>query len=182
MPAVKTSKEEILKKSSRLIWEQGYKQTSFTDLSKACGIQSAHFYYYFKDKEDLVKQILEAASQLFNQKIFSIAYRNELSPEERLSLIIKKLSVIYLKNYAGCLFGNMVLETAHINSPFVEILRNLFKDFFNALKHIFSSKMASSDAEVAAIQAVQQFEGAVMMMRLYRDRSYIDKAWAKIRF
>jgi TetR/AcrR family transcriptional repressor of nem operon len=180
VPATKTSKEEILRKSTHLIWEQGYKHTSFSDLSKACGIQSAHFYYYFKDKEDLMTQVLENAAELFRQKIFSIAYRDELSPEGRLTMIIKKLNVFYTKNFVGCMFGNVVLETAYADSPFLEVVRQLFKDFIGALKHIYSFKMSEAEAGSKAILTIQQLEGAIMMMRLYRDRSYVDNAWAKI--
>jgi TetR/AcrR family transcriptional regulator, transcriptional repressor for nem operon len=180
MPATKTSKEEILRKSTHLIWEQGYKHTSFSDLSKACGIQNAHFYYYFKDKEDLMTQVLEGASELFKQKIFSVAYRDELPPEERLTLIIKKLNIFYMKNYGGCMFGNVVLETAHTGSPFLEIVKDLFKSFIAALQHIYSVKLSPEEAEAKAVLTVQQLEGAIMMMRLFKDRSYVDKAWAKI--
>jgi len=78
MPAIKTSKEEIIKKSAALIWEKGYKHTSFSDLSKACAIRNAHFYYYFKDKEDLMSHVLQYASGYMNKKVFDLAYQDNL--------------------------------------------------------------------------------------------------------
>jgi TetR/AcrR family transcriptional regulator, transcriptional repressor for nem operon len=180
MPVVKTSKEEILRKSTLLIWDQGYKQTSFSDLSKACGIRNAHFFYYFKDKEDLMTQILEGASSYFKEKIFAIAYRDELSPDERLKLMVKKLNVLYMKNYGGCLFGNTVLEAAHNESPFLEIVKDVFREFVAALQHLFSATMSEEDSLKLANEKLEQLQGAAMMMRLFKDRSHLDNFWQKV--
>jgi len=177
MPTVKTSKEEILRKSTMLIWQQGYKHTSFSDLSRACNIRSAHFYYYFKDKEDLMCQILENSRQYFKAKIFSVAFQDEISAAERLKIMIKKLNVLYTISNGGCMFGNMVLENAHTKSPFLDIIRMFFHEFIEALTHIYLDKLDEQQAKQKALQTVQQLEGAIMLMRLFNDKSYVDNAW-----
>lgn len=180
MPTVKTSKEEIIKKSALIIWGKGYKHTSFSDLSKACDIRNAHFYYYFKDKEDLMYQVLEYARDFINKKIFDIAYQEELSVEERLITIGKKLKKLYFKNNSGCMFANITLEMSHTEVSFLEIVRSTFKDFIAALKHLFEYKLPSEEAQKKASIAVQQIEGALMMMRLYNDQEIFDHAWENI--
>jgi TetR/AcrR family transcriptional repressor of nem operon len=177
MPSIKTSKEEIIQKSAALIWEKGYKHTSFSDLSKACAIRNAHFFYYFKDKEDLMSEVLLYASGYMKKKVFDIAYQDNLSTTERLEIMGKKLKTLYCKNNSGCMFANITLEMSHSNASFLEIVRSIFRDFIAALTHIYEIDMPAELAEKKAIQAVQQIEGALIMMRIYDDKSYIDNAW-----
>ncbi len=173
MPATKTSKEEILEKSLQLIWERGYYQSSFSELSKACGIRHAHFYYYFKDKEDLMSQVLQAAHRYFKEKVFSIAYNESADASVRLETMLRKLKVLYTKNFAGCLFGNTVLEAAHADQPFLDVVKLVFKDFVAALKHLFMANLDEQAAELKAIQTFQQVQGALVLTRLFKDTSYI---------
>jgi len=176
MPLVKTSKEEILQKSAVLIWEQGYKHTSFADLSKACAIRNAHFYYYFKDKEDLMAQVLQYVANHVKSKIFDLAYQDNLPAAQRLEIMGRKLKTLYCRNNSGCMFANITLEMAHTDAPFLEIVRSIFGDFIAALTHIYEIDMPGPAANKKAVRAVQQIEGAIMMMRLYNDKSYIDDA------
>jgi TetR/AcrR family transcriptional repressor of nem operon len=180
MPLVKTSKEEILQKTAQVILRQGYRNSSFADLSKACGIRSAHFFYYFRDKEDLMTQVLELAYQYFKQKVFSVAYRDDLPVAERLDLLKRKLNVLN-KTESGCMFGNAALENSHLDSSFLSVVRVFFTEFIAALTHIYSQKYDETQAHIMATQTLQQLEGAVMMMKLFKDRSYLTAAMARIK-
>lgn len=179
MPLVKTSKEEILQKTARVILRQGYRNSSFADLSKACGIRSAHFFYYFRDKEDLMTQVLELTYQYFKQKVFSVAYRDDLPPTERLELLKRKINVLN-KTESGCIFGNAALENSHLDSPFLKVVRVFFTEFIAALSYIYGQKYDEAEAHDRATQSLQQLEGAVMMMKLFKDRSYLLNALARI--
>jgi len=173
MPLVKTSKDEILAKSTLLIWERGFHQASFSELSKACGIRNAHFYYYFKDKEDLMMQVLNTSYSFFEEKVFSIAHNKSLTAKVRLSKMVRLLDVIYTKNYGGCIFGNTVLESAHNENPFLDVVKKMFDAYTAALKDIFSERLSEEEAQQLAIKTIQQVQGALMMVRLYKDHSYI---------
>ena len=179
MPLVKTSKEEILQKTAQVILRQGYRNSSFADLSKACGIRSAHFFYYFRDKEDLMTQVLELTYQYFKQKVFSVAYRDDLAAEERLELLKRKITVLN-KTESGCMFGNAALENSHLDSSFLTVVRMFFTEFIAALTYIYSQKYNEVEAHIKATQNLQQLEGAVMMMKLFKDRSYLTDAMARI--
>jgi len=181
MPIVKTSKEEIIRKSTLLIWERGYHQASFSELSKACGIRNAHFYYYFKDKEDLMTQVLDSVYEFFREKVFSIAHDESLSATDRLIKMVRFLDVIYTKNFGGCIFGNTVLESAYNQSPFLEVAKKMFDAYMSALEHIFREKLPAGEARQLALKTFQQAQGALMMVRLYKDHTYIKNLLKDLR-
>lgn len=49
----------IMRTALRLFAHQGYGVTSMGDISRACGMQKASLYHYFKSKEELLRQIID---------------------------------------------------------------------------------------------------------------------------
>lgn len=53
-------KDEIIKKASVLFFEHGYEATSIRMILKETGGEIGMFYHYFKSKEELFEQVVEA--------------------------------------------------------------------------------------------------------------------------
>ena len=177
MPVVKTSKEEVLLKAAQVIRQRGYAYTSMQDLAKACGIQPSHFYYYFKDKEDLMTAILQSAVERFNQYIGIIADDESLEPVDRLDKMLKKMAKSFLFTEGGCLMGNTVLETAYLEPHFIGVLKAFFESYIGALKKIYQAKFTEKYAQNLAEQVVQDLQGGIMLSLLFRDDNYTLKAF-----
>jgi TetR/AcrR family transcriptional regulator, transcriptional repressor for nem operon len=177
MPTVKTSKEEVILKAAHVIRQRGYAYTTMSDLAKACDIQPSHFYYYFKDKEDLMKAILEGVLEHFRIHIGIIADDESLESIEKIDKMLKKMAKSFLFTEGGCLMGNTVLETAYIEPRFLDVLRDFFHDYMTALKKIYQAKYTEKYAQNLAEQVVQDLQGGIMLSLLYKDDSYTIKAF-----
>ncbi len=177
MPTVKTSREEVILKAALVIRQRGYAYTSMKDLAEACAIQPSHFYYYFKDKEDLMKAILESVVERFRTHIGIIADDESLEPIDRLDKMLKKMAKSFLFTEGGCLMGNTVLETAYNEPRFLDVLREFFQDYLAALKKIYQAKFTEKYAQNLAEQVVQDLQGGIMLSLLYKDDSYTIKAF-----
>lgn len=55
----KTSKEEIKLKAFELMAAQGVQSVSMRQIASACGVSKPMLYYYFKDKDDLLFQMIK---------------------------------------------------------------------------------------------------------------------------
>lgn len=177
MPSVKTSREEVILKAAYVIRQRGYAYTSMKDLAKACEIQPSHFYYYFKDKEDLMTAILESVLERFRQNISIIADDESLEPIDRIDKMLKKMAKSFLFTEGGCLMGNTVLETAYLEPKFINVLREFFEAYIASLKKIYQAKFTEKYAQNLAEQVVQDLQGGIMLSLLYRDDSYTIKAF-----
>ncbi|MGD1841598.1 MAG: TetR/AcrR family transcriptional regulator [Thermonemataceae bacterium] len=170
-----SKKEQIVWKSIGIFRKQGYFKTSIADLSEACGIHKAHFYYYFKDKEHLLEECLTTVKKIFDKKIFILAYQ-EKPLKERLHEIEAAIKNIFLKYEGGCIMANSVLETAHYNPQFIPIIQSFFDAWMQALPHLYTEKYQPATALAKAEQAVQDIEGGIILMRLYKDDRFFLKA------
>lgn len=65
---MKTSKEEILIVALELFSKQGYKNTSIYDLAGKVGIKSASLYNHFKNKEDILNNVVIEAKKRYLEK------------------------------------------------------------------------------------------------------------------
>ncbi len=176
MPIQKTTKEEIVKKAIEVFRKKGYYKTSMNDLATACGLQKGSFYYHFKSKEELMQAALEMVHEYYNKKVFSIAYEKGLSGEERFVKLFKKQKPIITQDLAGCLFGNMTLESISNQMEFKTVLKAFFSDWVAAFQHIYQENHGEEEAKAYAQQSVMEIEGALMMMRLYDDMSLLKAA------
>ncbi len=60
------------------------------------------------------------------------------------------------------------------NMPdFSKMVQLFFQDWIDAMTHIFKEKYELQTAQTLAKNCVAQIEGAVMMMRLFNDTSFL---------
>jgi TetR/AcrR family transcriptional repressor of nem operon len=176
MAKQKTTKEEIIKQSVEVFRKQGYYKTSMSDLAKACGLLKGSFYYHFASKEELMQAVLESVHRYYTNKVFCIAYEEGKTARERFIQLFEKQAPILTEDLAGCMFGNMTLETISSNPEFKKLLQQFFDDWTAAFQHIFEENYTSEKAKELAQQSVIEVEGAIMMMRLYDDKKIFEQA------
>jgi len=176
-PAKKyTKKQEIMWIAADIFRQNGYHNTSISDLAKACGMHNAHFYYYFKDKENLLEESLAYITNYFDKKVFCIAFEEGLSAKEKASQMLETTQKVFLNNQGGCIMANITLETAQYDNRFIPVIQNFFNKWTEALKHIYEEKYQTKIAQEKAEQTIQDIEGGILLMRLYKDDKYFFNA------
>ena len=181
MPKLKIDKETLVKKSLHVFRKRGYHHTSIADLAEACGVEKPHFYYYFKDKQDIMKEVLVFTHFLIRQKILAVADNKELTSKERLDIMLSHTLAINTLNNSGCLMGNMVLETADSDPDFKPVLQEYFKNWINSFEKIYSESQPAETARMNAEASLKELQGGILLMRLFGDQKYLVGAIENIK-
>uniref|UniRef100_A0A7C4YAB4 TetR/AcrR family transcriptional regulator n=1 Tax=candidate division WOR-3 bacterium TaxID=2052148 RepID=A0A7C4YAB4_UNCW3 len=79
----KDMKEKIISVARDVFTSFGFKKTSMEMISKKLGVTKSSLYYYFKDKEDIFKEIIEREAKEIIDKIEKSIERIE-DPEKKL--------------------------------------------------------------------------------------------------
>lgn len=91
-PLVTLTAEErrdvFLDTAARLFEEHGYASTSIEDITEALGLSKAIFYYYWKNKKDILLEIHNRAVQALNDHLSQVL-TDTSDPIERLTGLIK---------------------------------------------------------------------------------------------
>ncbi|RMG56008.1 MAG: TetR/AcrR family transcriptional regulator [Bacteroidetes bacterium] len=182
MPLQKTSREEILVKAMRVFRLQGYHHSSMADLARACGVQKAHMYYYFENKEALMRAVLEAVLSYAEARVFPLAYEDERSPEARIEDIIGQLRRLLAMDQGGCLMANTALEVSHLQPApdFLAVVRAFFEQLLDALTHLLKHILPPEAAQSQAETQVAALEGALLLSQVYEDPAYFERGLERL--
>ncbi len=97
------SRAEIVSSAKRLFQQYGYKKTTVSDIAKAMGKVKSAIYYYFPDKESLLRAVIDEEIGKLIRSIKDAVGRAS-TPEEKLrayalirSLEIRRLSTEYTR-------------------------------------------------------------------------------------
>ena len=175
MPVYKTSREEIIRESFKVFLRKGYYHTTISDLSKACQIEKPHFYYYFKSKKDLMLAVLDFGKEWVIKNMFVHAYNQQLSPAERMRKLLEVLRSLYSKDFTGCIYSNTALETSNNEDEFAPVIKEYFGIWKKTLITIYIEKYNLQESEQRAVRFFNELNGAILMMKLYKDISYLDE-------
>ncbi|TSE04064.1 MULTISPECIES: TetR/AcrR family transcriptional regulator [Aquimarina] len=176
MPKIKTSKEEVLQKVIPILRTRGVQNSSMSELSKACGIQKSHFYYYFSNKEELIKEVLALVHSYFNYNFFKIIQSDTLDIQEKITKTKGLMNKIFKVSEGGCIMANTALETIHLDPIYKKEIRLFFHDFISGLQYLLEINHEPDNALTLAEQIVQDIEGGILLMQVYDDSKYLNNA------
>ena len=177
MPKVKTSKAEVLKKVIPVLRARGVQNSSMSELSKACQIQKSHFYYYFSNKDELIKEVLATVHSYFHHNLFKIIDDPSMSIEEKIVKMKTLMFKIFQVSDGGCIMANTALETIHLDPIYKKEIQSFFQDFISGIERLLQqSQYDVNEATELAEQMVQDIEGGILLMQVYDDSKYLDKA------
>ncbi|SEK56091.1 transcriptional regulator, TetR family [Aquimarina amphilecti] len=180
MPKTKTSKEEVLAKVIPVLRERGICKSSMSELAKACEIQKSHFYYYFNNKEQLIKEVLATVNSYFKHNLFKVIENNTLTTDQKLKKIRTLIDKMFKNANSGCIMANTALETAHLDPIYKDEIKHFFEDFISGLQILLTPNYSKEESRSLAEQMVQDLEGGILLMRIYNDHKYINNAVSRM--
>ena len=84
----------ILDRSAELFAEHGYDRASMSRIAEACGVSKANLYHYYKDKDQLLFDVIRVHLEDLNQ-VVEAADQPDLPPQERVRELVGALLEAY---------------------------------------------------------------------------------------
>lgn len=131
-------KKEIMDTAQTLFYQKGYDNTSVNFIIETIGISKGTFYYYFKSKEDLLDNIVEAFTNEIIGKLEPIV--NDTSMDA-----ISKLNEFYLQA------GMYKVEN-------IDIIKTIVNALYNDKNLLLRYKMSNRSTELTVPLMAKVFE------------------------
>ena len=180
--AVNERRAAILDAAAGLIAERGYAQTSIDDVIRRSGLcGKAHFYHYFRSKEELGLEVVKRQFERFAEQGLAILREPMIDPLERLSLFID--AVVAGQVQRGCQtgspFARFAIEMADACEAFRERIRMVFERWAGQIESLLweaRPQLADDvDAKRLARFIIAALEGAMMMSKVNRDPVVLEE-------
>jgi AcrR family transcriptional regulator len=175
MPITKITREDLIRTAAELFREQGYHKTTMEEIGRACGIQKGSFYHHFPSKKKMMSEVLKAYARTFREQAHKLAYDKKMPQRKRITAILDVSETIF-PGTNGCLMANIILEAANAVPEFTPVIKEFFDSWIAAFEHIFRENYSAERAREMAELSVGEIEGAMILMRLHKDRKYVVKA------
>jgi AcrR family transcriptional regulator len=105
-------KKKIVQKAMDLFLRKVYEKTTIKDVTQTVGIEGPGFYHYFKNKEDLLAQVLESTIEIFQKNVVENV-REIHDPEEMLKAMTREVvKLIARKKEISIIMDDTLLKGA----------------------------------------------------------------------
>jgi AcrR family transcriptional regulator len=181
------TRERILDVAYESIVQKGFAATSVEELVEAAGITKSGFFYHFRDKNDLARQLFERFLGEDEAIVDTLAGRaRELSDDPLQSFLI------FLNLYAqmmddmealhpGCMVASVAYqermfdsELKQMNVDYILRMRKRFAAWFDEVSERHPPK-ADVDIGALADNLTAIIEGAIILSRSLQDQSLMGK-------
>jgi AcrR family transcriptional regulator len=131
-PASKNTRQKLLKAATDLFYEKGYSETSVRDIGARAKISNSLVYHYFKNKEDLLFEILNTQSL---KLLFTLLDREEKSQDhlkcfKEILLAHLRFTIIHYRKESRILNDSFDL----LNSRHKAFLKRVERDIYDLYK------------------------------------------------
>jgi TetR/AcrR family transcriptional regulator, transcriptional repressor for nem operon len=184
------TRDQILDAAARLIHLRGYHGTSLDDVLRESGVGKGNFYYYFRSKEDLGFAIIDRVVERFLERTLEPAFVDlTADPLDQVRAFLDRLLDVQRQRncVGGCPMGNLASELSDVHEGFRQRLADIFERWRVMLATTLERGRESGrlradlDAGSAAGFVVAALEGAILMAKVTKDISVMEKCVAELK-
>lgn len=128
----KNIRDTLFKTAINLFYSKGYWDTSIRDIGGKAGVSMSNIYHYFKNKEDLLFEILRTSSQELEQTLLEIERKNSNPVECLQEMLTEHLNLISVERKEESKI--MVGDRYWVRGKRKEILRKMQREIYEKYK------------------------------------------------
>ena len=180
MDKITVKKNNVIKKSAKLFYYKGYKNTGLIDILNECKVPKGSFYYYFKNKEELLLSVIRYHTDNLI-KFFALTV-DDLSIFKLKTFFYQYFTNIeHNKFHGGSPLGNLAIELGDINetvrselSKSYNKIEIRFSYFLSSLKMAYPRKYSNIEPEIYARILISLLEGTMLKIKIEKNNNAIN--------
>ena len=162
-------KTKILDEATKLFCENGYKSTTMKQISEICGFESPNLYNYYRNKEEILFNVVKADIKLSSSTFKSIADDKNKTATEKIKNLIRSHFDIYRR------FGKpniLVIDTSlrKITPTHRKVIRKLIDETTKAVEKIIQEGVNTGEFRKIDVQIA----GLTLLSMLMRSRLWFS--------
>jgi len=134
-----TAKTKLLQACLNLMTRKGYEATTVDQICATADVSKGSFYHYFKSKEELVLQALDAFLETGRERFLDGPFRSTSDPVERAFGFLDETELKAEEIWSqGCLLGALATEIADLGSPIQVRLGQIVSELTTAMANLLA--------------------------------------------
>jgi AcrR family transcriptional regulator len=172
-----TTRQTILDAAYLQFRRRGYTRVSLDQIAAAARVTKRTLYYHFRSKDDLLGAVLDAQYALALAAFRTFGDRLSGSAEQIIDAFFDDIAVWSMRpDFAGTGFTRFVIELADLPGHPARVIARRHKATMEVELAKILARTKVPSAESRARELFTLAEGAIVMLLVHRDRSYVDAA------
>lgn len=167
-------RKKIIETADALFYQQGFAQTSFSDISSALSMSKGNFYYYFKTKDEILNAVINKRSEEIQQDLAQWD-EAESEPRMRLRRYITMLTDAqdHIEKH-GCPIGTICSELSKMHHTNLNDASELMEVYRVWLEKQFLLLGYKEEARMFSLQILARGQGIAVITNTYSDKSFLQ--------
>lgn len=175
--SARNTRQAILDAAYVQFRRRGYTRVSLDEIAAAASVTKRTLYYHFRSKDDLLGAVLDAQHRLALAAFRTFGDRLGGTAEHIVETFFDDIAVWSARpDFAGTGFTRFVIELADLPGHPARIIARRHKAM---MESELGKVLTRAKVPAAASRAREMFmlaEGAIVMLMVHRDRSYVEVA------
>ena len=164
-----TKQSEIVNAAQELFNSYGFDKTTMTDIAKRLGISKASLYYYFKDKESIIRSLAIKEQEQFVDELQTIIANSSCTKDRLLAYSEKRVELLQKRMTLSSV--NLITHNS-IKNIFSSILEDFGKQEIQLVSEIFQLGLEKN--EISEIDIREHAELYLDILRGLRRKAFYN--------
>lgn len=165
-------RQKIVAAADQLFYQQGYENTSFSDIAAAVEISRGNFYYHFKSKDEILSAVLDF--RVTDYKKTLATWEKEYSdPKQRILLYLNVITANQdsIKKH-GCPSGSLCTELAKVRHTMLQDANQIMSLSRDWLTLQFE-QLGHTNASHLAMHLLARLQGISTITNVFEDNDFL---------
>ena len=178
------TRQRLLNSARDLLHSRSYGNVGVKEICDMAGVQKGSFYHFFPSKQELVLAVLDEFYLIMKEKVFTQAFRPELSPMQRLAALLENIYAFQkiIKEQTGmtlgCPYGNIASEMSTQDEVIRQRINSLFQQMEVAMQAtldeaVRKGEIAPCNTAATATAMFSFMEGLMLLAKTRNDPEVI---------
>lgn len=176
-----TTRELIITTMQTLMYQNGYLNTSLSQIMATSNVGKGQLYHYFKSKKEIGLAATANLLDIWRKELFHDILDSKIDPETKLTKMLEWFFQFHdkqTKPYYGCPIGNLIIELSTQDEEFRQLLLTFINEWTNKLIVVIQSINPTLEKEQRlqiANHLISCLQGSILLLKVHQDTAYITQ-------
>ncbi len=170
----------LIEAANKLIYQQGFNQTTLADIARESEVPLGNVYYYFKTKDELGSALIEHRENFYRGLITEWNKLSDL--KQRILALVEMVSGMREElARSGCPIGSLCQELHKDGGPLAEKSASLLAAMLSWTEQQFRELGKGKESPDLALHLVSVLQGASLLTHTFRQPDLIAREATRLK-
>ena len=173
-------RSRLLEAANKLVYQQGFNQTTLADIAKEAQVPLGNVYYYFKTKEDIGQALIEQRTDFYRALL--AGWEKSSDPKKRILALIQEVEdQRETLACSGCPIGSLCQELHKDGGPLADKAASLLGAILTWSEQQFRALGKGAQSADLALHLLSVLQGASLLTHAFNQPDLVVRETTRLK-